>query len=408
MGELDRRAIVAATPTARQRGVNVVYDGAAGSGKTATLRRLSKLFDTVHRSDVVSTDESQSPTQFFDWMRVDLSAGDAGDVRVHFITVPGGESHELRRDALVELADAVVFLVESTVEGVLAARARYAKLMAKVGPHAFDQRVIIQAHQQDRSSALEPEDVRRLLGGRPRVVATSLADPVGVLAAARAAIELALEHGPMREQTIDPGELMRLLVRMENDAPGAGRTLVPPGHDEAMPRPRPGAPRHRRSAPDLEPARPQYASGVRPLRRQPSVAPRADTRHKTSTTISKRIETALVKAVDLDGVIGAALVDYASGEILGMHCVDYGTFDIALAAQTSRQVVSSKMALIAQLGLRDEIEDMVGTTKTQFHLLRPLERMGTLFLFVAVERTAALKPIREQLTQIERELSGDA
>lgn len=422
MGEPDRRAIVAPTTDPLQRGVNVVYDGAAGSGKTATLRRLSKLFDTVHRSDVVSTDETQSPTQFFDWMRVDLSAGDAIDVRAHFITVPGGNSHELRRDAIVGLADAVVFLVESTAEGVVAARPRYAKLMNKLGPKAFDERVIIQAHQQDRSSALEPEHVRRLLGGRPRVVAASLDDPVGVLTAARAAIELALEHGAGRRRNIDPGELLRLLVQMENDAPGASRTLVPPRHDEAPPRPRPGAPRHRRSSTDLETAR---ASGVRPLPAPPRISPhfpsdaapresllaprrpRAAVPPNGTMTISARIETALVQSVALEGVICAAVVDYASGEILGMHCVDEGTIDVAVAAQTSRQVVSSKMALIEQLGLRHEVEDVVATTGSQVHVLRPLERMGTLFLFVAVQRTAALDDVREQLTRIERELSGD-
>lgn len=99
------------------------------------------------------------------------------------------------------------------------------------------------------------------------------------------------------------------------------------------------------------------------------------------STISKSLE----EIMTLDGAIAAALVDWESGMTLGT--IGGGTsFNIELAASGNTSVVKAKMRVMRELGIPGSIEDMLITLDTQYHLIRPLVRHPSLFLYVAIDK----------------------
>ncbi|GGQ03239.1 hypothetical protein [Streptomyces roseolilacinus] len=118
-------------------------------------------------------------------------------------------------------------------------------------------------------------------------------------------------------------------------------------------------------------------------------------------------ETALKEATTvIDGALGAALVDYTSGMALG--AIGGGKdLDLTVAAAGNTDVVRAKVRTMEMLGLQDDIEDILITLGTQYHLIRLLKGRGAngLFLYLALDKNRAnLAMARHQLKKIESEL----
>jgi hypothetical protein len=115
------------------------------------------------------------------------------------------------------------------------------------------------------------------------------------------------------------------------------------------------------------------------------------------------IETSLKSAMAIEGAIGAALVDYNSGMTLGT--AGGGTdLDISVAAAGNTDVVRAKLRTVEMLRLSDQIEDILISLDTQYHLIRPLNsRNGRgLFLYLALNRSRSnLALARHRLRGIE-------
>ena len=118
------------------------------------------------------------------------------------------------------------------------------------------------------------------------------------------------------------------------------------------------------------------------------------------------MDTALKEAMQIDGAIGVALVDYNSGMALGT----LGTskeLDLSIAAAGNTEVVRAKLRTMDMLKLNDQIEDILITLNKQYHLIRRLTGRGGqgLFIYLALSKTRAnLAMARHQLRRIEEDL----
>lgn len=128
------------------------------------------------------------------------------------------------------------------------------------------------------------------------------------------------------------------------------------------------------------------------------------TTHKETLNMANAKES-LNQILDVDGAIGAALVDYESGMTLG-HAGGGDVMDMEVAAAGNTEVVQAKMRVMNSLDLGDEmIEDMLITLTHQYHVIRPLTKAPNLFLYAAFDRKKAnLAMARHKLADIEKNL----
>lgn len=106
---------------------------------------------------------------------------------------------------------------------------------------------------------------------------------------------------------------------------------------------------------------------------------------------------------DISGFIGACLVDTETGLMMASEGGD--NFDLETAGAANVEVVKAKMAAMKMLGLNENIDDILITLGSQFHLIRPLEDTPSVFLYTALDKkTANLGMARVQVKKVEKTL----
>jgi len=120
------------------------------------------------------------------------------------------------------------------------------------------------------------------------------------------------------------------------------------------------------------------------------------------------IEAALKEAMNIDGAVGACLVDWESGMSLG--AAGGGKYlDLDVAAAGNTEVIRAKMRTMESLRLDDSIEDILITLSKQYHLIRLLRSARNdqgLFLYLVLDRTRAnLALARHSLKRIEADIT---
>jgi CheY-like chemotaxis protein len=133
-------------------------------------------------------------------------------------------------------------------------------------------------------------------------------------------------------------------------------------------------------------------SGRPALPRPPGLRPRSSTlpgaAHSAGANVSDAVASCLRKIGEISGVLGAAFIDFHSGETLGAITRDAG-FETVASARANLEMLRAKVAMISSLGLIDTIEDIVITTRHQYYVLRMSARLSRQFVFVALSRDHA-------------------
>ncbi|MFJ4715954.1 hypothetical protein [Streptomyces sp. NPDC088785] len=121
------------------------------------------------------------------------------------------------------------------------------------------------------------------------------------------------------------------------------------------------------------------------------------------TNVEVSLKTLLT---EVEGALGAAVVDYTSGMALGT--LGGGKdLDLTVAAAGNTDVIRAKMRTMEALGLKAEIEDILITLGTQYHLIRPVSgRTGNgLFIYLVIDKSRSnLAMARHHLRRVEEQL----
>jgi predicted regulator of Ras-like GTPase activity (Roadblock/LC7/MglB family) len=115
------------------------------------------------------------------------------------------------------------------------------------------------------------------------------------------------------------------------------------------------------------------------------------------------IRESLDTIMDIDGALGAAIVDYQSGMTLGT--VGGGELDMELAGAGNTEVVRAKKSIIDKLQLDENLQDILITLESQYHLIRVFHENENIFTYLALDRDKSnLALARMELEKIDGQL----
>jgi signal recognition particle receptor subunit beta len=174
--------------------IRVVYDGAPMAGKTTSVSALGRGLG----ADVHSPAEVGGRTLYFDWLDYTGGLFEGHRIRCQIISVPGQATLAPRRRRLLESADAIVFVGDSTPAGFHADRGYldglYRVLSQLKGPPVG---VVLQANKRDHAHAVPIGNIRSMLeekGMRIGVIESVATDGTGIREAFVFAVRLALDR----------------------------------------------------------------------------------------------------------------------------------------------------------------------------------------------------------------------
>ncbi len=237
--------------------VRVVYDGVAGAGKTTNLQQLAAMFAAQKATEVYSPAELYGRTLYFDWMQLPAGVVAGIPLLCQVISVPGQLVLGPRRRHLLEAADVIIYVCDSSESGLERAREGLElveRIAAERGGHVP---LVVQANKQDQRDAVDGRRVLAALGREGLPVIEAMAkDGVGVVDTFVSAVRglsrsmqataeregLWLEvrradtrdavHARLEAQAIDPEWAAELLLEEASAALRLGEleALTPPEH----------------------------------------------------------------------------------------------------------------------------------------------------------------------------------
>lgn len=156
--------------------VKVVYYGPGLSGKTTNLVQLHEQFQTSQRGALVKLDTETERTLFFDYFPAVLGRIGGFRVKVDFFTVPGQSFYSATRKVVLEGADGVVFVADSSAsreEANLQSRADMESALESFGRSLNEIPHVYQWNKRDLPDAMKARTLEKMLNpeGAPSVEA---------------------------------------------------------------------------------------------------------------------------------------------------------------------------------------------------------------------------------------------
>src|ERR1700761_7968186 len=148
--------------------IRVVYDGAPMAGKSTSVGVLGRGLG----SSVYTPAEVSGRTLYFDWLDYTGGLFEGRRIRCQIISVPGQATLAPRRRRLLESADVIVFVGDSSPAGFITDRA-YLSGLSRVldglpGPPVG---LVLQANKRDHPHAVPMQSIRSMLGSMSMNVA---------------------------------------------------------------------------------------------------------------------------------------------------------------------------------------------------------------------------------------------
>jgi len=175
--------------------IRLVYDGPPEAGKTTSLRALA---GSLSQASYTPAEDANGRTLWFDWMEYVGGRFEGSRIRCQVVSVPGQCELGARRRRVLEDADVIVFVGDSSAREMPRTLAHLFELRALIAdaPDA-PIGVILQANKRDLGDAVPLEDLRARLAERGwpiGVVESIAADGTGIREAFVYAVRLALDR----------------------------------------------------------------------------------------------------------------------------------------------------------------------------------------------------------------------
>ena len=177
--------------------LKIVYYGPGLSGKTTNLSSLYATFPENRRGELLQLDTETERTLFFDYFPAALGDLGSWNVRVDFFTVPGQSFYGATRRAVLDGADGVVFVADSSArreEANLVALEEMLATLRAQGREPGDVPLVFQWNKRDSQDALPEALLERTLnrGKHPSFPAIA-SEGVGIWDCQREVLRLALD-----------------------------------------------------------------------------------------------------------------------------------------------------------------------------------------------------------------------
>lgn len=223
----------------REIEVKIVFYGPAYSGKTTNVEILHRLMPPTQRGELHSLRTEQDRTLFFDYVPVTLGEIAGFTARFKLFTVPGQVFYKETRRVLLQGADAVVFVADSSPGRATANLEALLDLEENLAAHRLDLRsipLVIQLNKRDVPDAQAPADMEAELNpfGVP-VIEASAAEGRGVLDTLRRITDIA---GQRIRENLAGHSTAVALTAVEHTGPEDDRRVVRE-HMEAIRKVRP-------------------------------------------------------------------------------------------------------------------------------------------------------------------------
>lgn len=207
--------------------IRIVYDGLALSGKTTTLRMLANSLD----QQFYTPEEMYGRTVFFDWVGYTGGLFEGYQIRCQIITVPGQAFWAVRRKHLIDSADAVVYVGDTTrgrfADSLTGLKSLHKQLQQLPEPPVG---IIFQANKRDLVDTVPLDEIQRALGEAVKgiaVVESAASEGSGIRQAFVFGVRLCLDRVrelirtnalPVGAPEIDSGEdLLREIRNLEEN-----------------------------------------------------------------------------------------------------------------------------------------------------------------------------------------------
>jgi signal recognition particle receptor subunit beta len=136
----------------RQLVFKIVYFGPGMSGKTTNLLFIHRKIFDKYKGEMVILDTEEERTLFFDFFPVSLGSIQGFSLKIHLYTIPGQIYYEASRRIILEGADGVVFVADSSVDRLNDNVEMYKRMMTNLGSFGVDTTafpIVLQYNKRD-------------------------------------------------------------------------------------------------------------------------------------------------------------------------------------------------------------------------------------------------------------------